>query len=134
MYHDSCYLARHNEIESAPRRILESLPQAKIAEMERSRKTTFCCGAGGGHMWVEESKGRHINHARTEEAMATGAKIVATACPFCIQMFEDGIPALEPDEEKRMRAMDVAELLDAAVGTTPLAKPAGQGEELPASL
>ncbi len=134
VYHDSCYLARHNEIESAPRRILESLPQAKIAEMERSRKTTFCCGAGGGHMWVEESKGRHINHARTEEAMATGAKIVATACPFCIQMFEDGIPALEPDEEKRMRAMDVAELLDAAVGTTPPAKPAGQGEELPASL
>ena len=102
--------------------------------MERSRKTTFCCGAGGGHMWVEESRGRHINHARTEEAMATGAKIVATACPFCIQMFEDGIPALEPDEEKRMRAMDVAELLDAAVGTTPPAKPAGQGEELPASL
>jgi Fe-S oxidoreductase len=66
--------------------------------------------------------------------MATGAQIVATACPFCIQMFEDGIPALEPDEEKRMRAMDVAELLDAAVGTTPPAKAAGQGEELPASL
>ena len=119
VYHDSCYLARHNEIESAPRRILESLPQAQVAEMERSRKTTFCCGAGGGHMWVEESKGRHINHARTEEAMATGAGIVATACPFCIQMFEDGIPALEPDEEKRMRAMDIAELLEAAVGTAP---------------
>jgi Fe-S oxidoreductase len=133
VYHDSCYLARHNEIDDAPRHILESIPQAQLTEMERSRKTTFCCGAGGGHMWVEESKGRHINHARTEEAMATGAKIVATACPFCIQMFEDGIPALEPDEEKRMRAMDVAELLDAAVGTPPPARPAGTGEEVSAS-
>lgn len=133
VYHDSCYLARHNEVEGAPRRVLASIPQAQLAEMERSRKTTFCCGAGGGHMWVEESRGRHINHARTEEAMATGAKIVATACPFCIQMFEDGIPALEPDEEKRMRAMDVAELLEAAVGTSPPARPAGTGEEVPAN-
>jgi len=136
VYHDSCYLARHNEIDQAPRRILESIPQARIAEMERSRKTTFCCGAGGGHMWVEESKGRHINHARTEEAMGTGARIVATACPFCIQMFEDGIPALEPDEEKRMRALDVAELLEASAGAPPPAKPAaaGEGEEVPANL
>ena len=136
VYHDSCYLARHNDIDSAPRRILESIPQAQVVEMERSRKTTFCCGAGGGHMWVEESKGRHINHARTEEAMGTGAKIVATACPFCIQMFEDGIPALEPDEEKRMRAQDVAELLEAAVsGAVGPPPPAtAQGEEVGASL
>ena len=134
VYHDSCYLARHNEIEAAPRQILESLPRARVVEMERSRKTTFCCGAGGGHMWVEESKGQHINHARTEEAMATGAKVVATACPFCIQMFEDGIPALEPDEEKRMRAQDIAELLEASVGEALLPKPEATGEEVPASL
>jgi Fe-S oxidoreductase len=131
-YHDSCYLARHNEIDAAPRDILKAIPQAELAEMERSHKTTFCCGAGGGHMWVEESKGRHINHARTEEAMATGAQIVATACPFCIQMFEDGIPALEPDEEKRMKAMDVAELLEASVGTTP-PQPLSADEGVPAS-
>jgi Fe-S oxidoreductase len=99
----------------APRRVLASLPKARLVEMERSGMTTFCCGAGGGHMWVEESKGEHINNARTKEAMATGAGVVATACPFCIQMFEDGIPALEPDEEKRMRALDIAELLEGAV-------------------
>jgi Fe-S oxidoreductase len=133
VYHDSCYLARHNEIDAAPREILESLPQARVVEMERAHKTTFCCGAGGGHMWVEESKGKHINHARTEEAMATGARIVATACPFCIQMFEDGIPALEPDEEKRMQAKDIAELLEASVGIAPPPKPATTGEEVPAS-
>jgi len=115
VYHDSCYLARHNNIMGAPRRVLASLPKARLVEMERSGMTTFCCGAGGGHMWVEESKGEHINNARTKEAMATGAGVVATACPFCIQMFEDGIPALEPDEEKRMRALDIAELLEGAV-------------------
>ena len=115
VYHDSCYLARHNDIADAPRQVLASLPRTRVVEMERSGKTTFCCGAGGGHMWVEESKGQHINHARTEEAIGTGAGVVATACPFCIQMFEDGIPALEPDEEKRMRALDIAELLETAV-------------------
>ena len=133
VYHDSCYLARHNEIADAPRRILRRLPQAKLVEMEQSRKTTFCCGAGGGHMWVEESKGRHIYHARTEEAMATGAQVVATACPFCIQMFEDGIPALEPDEEKRMRALDVVELLEASVGRAPGKAAAGEGEDVTAN-
>jgi Fe-S oxidoreductase len=115
VYHDSCYLARHNGIIDAPRQVLAGLPKTRLVEMERSRMTTFCCGAGGGHMWVEENRGEHINNARTREAMATGAGIVATACPFCIQMFEDGIPALEPDEEKRMRALDIAELLEGAV-------------------
>ena len=66
-------------------------------------------------MWVEESKGKRINVARTEEAYSTGAQIVATACPFCIQMFEDGIPTVQPDEEKRMRSYDVAELLELTV-------------------
>jgi len=138
VYHDSCYLARHNNIAEAPRRILGSLPQARLVEMGQSRKTTFCCGAGGGHMWVEESKGRHVNHARTEEAMGTGAQIVATACPFCIQMFEDGIPALEADEEKRMRALDVAELLEASVAPKAAeprtdAKPVADSEEVAAN-
>jgi len=82
---------------------------------------------------VEESRGRHINHARTEEAMATGAQIVATACPFCIQMFEDGIPALEPDEEKRMRALDIAELLEGAVEARGREITAAPTTELPAA-
>jgi len=76
-------------------------------------------------MWLEEPTGKRINNERSEEALATGADVVATACPLCIQMFEDGIPAVEPDETKRMRILDVAELLEAA--TVPAA--AGRRQE-----
>jgi len=113
-YHDSCYLGRHNGVFEAPREVVASLPGVELVEMPRSRRTGFCCGAGGSHMWLEESAGKRINNERSEEAQATGAEVVATACPFCIQMFEDGIPAVEPDETKRMRVLDVAELLEAA--------------------
>ena len=121
-YHDSCYLGRHNGNYSSPRNIVDALPGGERIEMPRNRENAFCCGAGGGHMWMEESKGKRINVARTEEAYSTGAKIVATACPFCIQMFEDGIPTVEPDEEKRMKTYDVAELLELTV----IGKPAAQ--------
>ena len=73
------------------------------------------CGAGGGNMWQEEVGARRVNHVRSEEAVGTGAQSVVSNCPFCIQMFEDGIPAVQPQEEGRMRAFDVAELLDRAV-------------------
>jgi Fe-S oxidoreductase/nitrate reductase gamma subunit len=114
-YHDSCYLGRHNGNYDGPRDIVDALPGAGRVEMPRNRENSFCCGAGGSHMWVEESKGKRINVARTEEAYSTGAQIIATACPFCIQMFEDGIPTVEPDEEKRMKTFDVAELLELTV-------------------
>ncbi len=114
-YHDSCYLGRHNDNYDGPRDIVDALPGGSRVEMPRNRENSFCCGAGGAHMWVEESKGKRINVARTEEAYATGAQIIATACPFCIQMFEDGIPTVEPDEEKRMKTFDVAELLELSV-------------------
>jgi Fe-S oxidoreductase/nitrate reductase gamma subunit len=114
-YHDSCYLGRHNGVFEAPRQILRSLPSVELIEMPRSQRTSFCCGAGGGHMWVDESKGRRINHVRTEEAQLTGAGVVASNCPFCVQMFEDGVAAVEPDESKRMRPMDLAEILEMTV-------------------
>ncbi len=119
-YHDSCYLGRHNGQYSAPRQIIKALPNVEFVEMPRNERTSFCCGAGGGHMFVDESKGRRINHVRTEEAQATGAGVIASNCPFCIQMFEDGVSAVEADETKRMKPMDLAEILELAV----LGKPA----------
>ena len=99
----------------APRQILEFLPGAKLTEMERTRSRGLCCGAGGGNMWQEEVGARRVNHVRSEEAVGTGATSVISNCPFCIQMFEDGIPAVQPQEEGRMRAFDIAELLEQAV-------------------
>ena len=114
-YHDSCYLGRHNGEYEAPRKLIEALPNVTFVEMPRSGRQSFCCGAGGGHMWVEETQGRRINHLRSEEAQSTGASIVGTNCPFCVQMFDDGLAAAEPDESKRAKAMDLAELLELTV-------------------
>ena len=114
-YHDSCYIGRGNGIYDSPRQVLEAIPGANLVEMPRNKEKGLCCGAGGGNMWQEES-GTRVNHLRAAEAANTGASIVATACPFCIQMFEDGIPGVQPDEEKRtIRAYDIAELLEVSV-------------------
>ncbi len=114
-YHDSCYIGRGNGIYDAPRKVLESIPGANLIEMPRNMEKGMCCGAGGGNMWQEE-QGTRVNHLRAAEAVNTGASVVATACPFCIQMFEDGIPAVQPDAEKRsIRAYDIAELLEVSV-------------------
>jgi Fe-S oxidoreductase len=114
-YHDSCYLGRHNGEYKAPRALINALPNVRFTEMLRNSRQSFCCGAGGGHMFVDETQGRRINHARAEEAQGTGAGIVATNCPFCVQMFEDGVAAVEPDETKRARPMDLAEILELTV-------------------
>jgi Fe-S oxidoreductase len=108
-YHDACYLGRYNDIYREPRQIIKAIPDIKLKEMERNQRRSFCCGAGGGHMWLEESEGRRINELRTEQVMETGATTVVTACPFCMQMFDDGIKAKEAEE--KLKVIDIAELL-----------------------
>ncbi len=114
-YHDSCYLGRMNGVYDAPRQIIELLPGVELTEMRRSRSKGLCCGAGGGNMWLEEVGERRVNHVRTEEAVGTGASEVVSNCPFCIQMFEDGVPAIQPEEDGRIRPFDIAELLERSV-------------------
>ncbi len=114
-YHDSCYLGRLNGVYEAPREILAVIPGASVSEMERSRSRGLCCGAGGGNMWQEEIGERRVNHVRSEEAIATGAGEVISNCPFCIQMFEDGVPAVQSEEAGRIRPFDIAELLERSV-------------------
>jgi len=109
-YHDPCYLGRYNDIYQPPRQIIKSIPETKMAEMEKNRENAFCCGGGGGHMWLEERAGRRINELRTEQAIETKAQTVITACPFCLQMFDDGIKAKAAEE--KLKVMDIAELVE----------------------
>jgi Fe-S oxidoreductase/nitrate reductase gamma subunit len=112
-YHDACYLGRHNEVFAEPRQTVQAIPGAQIEEMRWNQRKGLCCGAGGGHAWMEVNIGRRVNHIRTEQAMETGASVVATACPFCMQMFEDGVRA--KGVEETMRVQDIAELIAASL-------------------
>ncbi len=107
-YHDSCYLARHNDVLGAPRDLVAAV--GAPVEMKRSGKETFCCGAGGAHMWMEE-RGGAINEARVGEAVATGADTLAVACPFCTVMLDDGVQ----NAGGELRVVDVATLLSEAI-------------------
>src|SRR6266498_3891780 len=108
-YHDSCYLGRANDIYEAPRKILEEL-DAELVEMKRCRSKGMCCGAGGAQMFKEEEKGNtRVNFDRTNEAISSGANIVASACPYCMTMLTDGVKNAERESE--IRVMDVAELI-----------------------
>lgn len=113
-YHDSCYLGRGNNIYEAPRQVLEAL-DADLVEMKRSRSKGLCCGAGGAQMWKEAEPGnKEINIERTEEALGTGAKIVASACPFCMTMLSDGVK--NKDRENDVKVLDLAELIAKSQG------------------
>ena len=92
-YHDPCYLGRHNQVYTPPRELIGALPGVELAEMPRNRERSFCCGAGGARMWMEETLGTRIGTARADEAIATGADVIATACPFCTVMLTDGVAA-----------------------------------------
>ena len=113
-YHDSCYLGRHNGVYDAPREIAAAVPGLKLVEMERRRERGFCCGAGGGHMWMEESRGPRVNHARTDQFLETGADTIGVSCPYCLQMFEEAIGGKELQGEKRAR--DLLEVLAESLG------------------
>jgi Fe-S oxidoreductase len=114
--HDSCYLARYNGIVAAPRSVLGAAGVA-ITEMPKSGKNTFCCGAGGGRMWMEETRGTRINEERTRQVLETGAETVATACPFCMVMMTDGLAGA--DGGSSVRAMDISEVLAARLASVP---------------
>ncbi len=119
VFHDSCYLGRHNRIFDAPRHILEKIRGLTIVEMERSREFGMCCGAGGGLTWIEEEPGHRVNDRRVEQALSALAgrpeqapQILATACPFCMTMLEDALAA----RETGLKEKDVAELVAEAMG------------------
>lgn len=116
-YHDPCFLGRHNQVYSPPRELIEAVPGAEYKEMERAKETSFCCGAGGARMWMEETIGSRINVNRTEEAINTGAKRIAVGCPFCRIMLADGLTEKQAEDESLLsvEVLDVAQLLLEAV-------------------
>jgi Fe-S oxidoreductase len=113
IYHDPCYLGRHNGEFAAPRAVIHAVSSGAPLEFPLNREKAMCCGAGGGRMWLEERIGTRINVARVEQALTQGPNIIATACPYCAVMMADGIGALQ--QEERVRTYDIAELVARAV-------------------
>ncbi len=120
-YHDPCYIGRHNQVYEPPRELLSVVPNSEFKEMPRHAERSFCCGAGGARMWMEEKLGERINLNRTTEAVETGADQIAVACPFCRVMLSDGLTAKQADGSAReeVEVLDVAQLLLASVKRGP---------------
>ncbi len=129
-YHDPCFIGRHNKVYEPPRELLSIIPGAELAEMPRNSEKSFCCGAGGAQMWMEETIGTRINVNRTKEAVATGADQIAVACPFCRVMLSDGLTAEQSEGNAReeVEVLDVAQMLLAGVKRAPT-KPSKSDDE-----
>ena len=127
-FHDSCYLARANGVVAAPRDVLGAVPGLAVREMDRRERQTFCCGAGGGRMWMEETRGTRINAERTREVLATGADTLAVSCPFCLTMLRDGLA--DAGAAETVTTLDIAEVL-AGVATAGPRAAARPGRDLP---
>ena len=112
-YHDPCYIGRYNDVYDEPRHVLTVLNSNGVTEMRRNRNKSFCCGGGGGRAWMEEKIGKRVNQTRVNEALETGAQVLAAACPFCITMFDDGIKGVEAEE--KMQIEDISEIVVQAI-------------------
>jgi len=120
-YQDPCYLARHNGVTDAPRRLLSALPGVELREMAACGAEGVCCGAGGGRMWLEEAVTTRLNRRRAGQALATGAGVIATACPFCAVMLGDALAEEHAEDQPGAEVRDIAQLVLAslpAVGQT----------------
>jgi Fe-S oxidoreductase len=123
VYHDSCYLGRNNDVYLAPRNVIGRLAGIEVVEAGRNGTKGMCCGAGGARMWMEEHTGKQVNVERSQELIATGATRIATACPFCYVMIDDGVKS-QGVEEDQIKVGDLAmHLLEAIENADPVAQP-----------
>jgi len=109
-YHDACNLGRYNDVYEEPRRVLASTSRGSLVEMSLNRRKGFCCGGGGGRAWMEENEGRRVSQVRVEQAIEVKPDVLASACPFCLTMFEDGVKS--KDVADKIKTRDIAEVLE----------------------
>lgn len=112
-YHDPCYLGRHNDIYDEPRKVLQKIAGLELAEMADAFEDSLCCGGGGGRIWMETVKGERFSDLRLEQAVAAGADVLATACPYCITHFEESRLSLGDDEGLEIK--DITEIVAEAL-------------------
>jgi len=112
-YHDPCYLGRHNGIYDEPRKILQKISGIELTEMVDSRENSLCCGGGGGRIWMDTPKGERLSDLRLEQAVATGAKVLVTSCPYCIANFEDSL--LSRKDSEAIKIKDITEIIQEVI-------------------